>query len=218
MIEAIILDFDGVILNSMGIKSDAFYNIYSKYGNEIAQKAVEFHEKTGGMPRYDKFEYLHKTLLNRIITKKEIRKLDKQFSAYVMDKISIAPYIKGVEKFLGENYNNYKLFVSSGTPTYELIKILEDRKLTKYFTKIYGSPTNKIGHITEILTENNIFPQNAVFIGDSSKDKEAANKTNIHFIAKLGTDSTLNDEKYQINDFTEIYEVLKKIYLSDKIC
>jgi beta-phosphoglucomutase-like phosphatase (HAD superfamily) len=35
MIKAIIFDFDGVILNSVNIKTLAFEEMYSKYGNLV---------------------------------------------------------------------------------------------------------------------------------------------------------------------------------------
>ena len=35
MIRVIIFDFDGVIVDSVGLKSEAFSEIYSKYGSNI---------------------------------------------------------------------------------------------------------------------------------------------------------------------------------------
>ena len=61
--KAIIFDFDGVILDSMGIKSEASAKIYEPYGDEIVKKVMEHHEANGEMSRYKKFEYYHKNFL-----------------------------------------------------------------------------------------------------------------------------------------------------------
>ncbi|MBN2893782.1 MAG: HAD family hydrolase [Bacteroidales bacterium] len=218
MIETIIFDFDGVILDSMGIKSDAFARLYLPYGEELSKIAVEYHESTAGMSRYKKFVYLHKKYLNIDLSEKDVAEIDKDFSAYVMERIVDAPFVDGVLDFLEENFTNYKMFVSSGTPLYELEKTVRLRGLEKYFVKLFGSPRVKTDHISEILTKNNLFPQNVLFIGDGIKDKEAANSTNVHFIARIVENSMLKGEKYQINDFSEIQKVLQKINLSDIVC
>jgi len=60
LIKNIIFDFDGVICESVDIKTGAFYEMYLPYGEMIAQKVKEHHIQNGGMSRYDKFEYLEK--------------------------------------------------------------------------------------------------------------------------------------------------------------
>jgi len=99
-----------------------------------------------------------------------------------------------------------------------LRKIVELKELQKYFSGIYGSPANKHEHIKNILREYNLFPQNVLFIGDAPKDKEAASLSNLNFIARISKHSILAKEKYKINDFTGIYDVIDKINMSDLIC
>ena len=53
----IILDFDGVILESVSVKTEAFRTLFSfvpKHVDEI----VQFHIDNGGMSRFDKFRYI----------------------------------------------------------------------------------------------------------------------------------------------------------------
>ena len=60
-------DFDGVITESVQIKTDAFVALYSNYGTDIVQKVVKHHETNGGMSRYKKIKLYHKTLLNIVL-------------------------------------------------------------------------------------------------------------------------------------------------------
>ena len=65
MIKGIIFDFDGVIVESVNIKTIAFKKIYKKYGNEIVNKVVDHHLSNGGMSRFEKFNYYHKNFSSK---------------------------------------------------------------------------------------------------------------------------------------------------------
>ena len=54
-----VFDFDGVLADSVNIKTLAFYELYKEYGGSISSKVVEHHEANGGMSRFDKFKYYH---------------------------------------------------------------------------------------------------------------------------------------------------------------
>ncbi|MEA3450829.1 MAG: HAD hydrolase-like protein, partial [Bacteroidota bacterium] len=110
--EAIIFDFDGVIIDSLGIKSEAFVHIYSPFGKEIVEKVVDYHEKNGGISRYQKIKYCHKKFLNIQITEKELIKLVSDFSDFVMSRISICPFVDGLMTFLEQKKDKYKMFIS----------------------------------------------------------------------------------------------------------
>ena len=53
-IEAIFWDFDGVIKDSVEIKSDAFEDLFSPFGLNLSKKVRKHHENNTGLTRYDK--------------------------------------------------------------------------------------------------------------------------------------------------------------------
>ena len=63
--KAIIFDFDGVILDSVDVKTKAFKQMYSIYGDDVMRKVVDYHLLNGGISRYEKFKYFHENFLNR---------------------------------------------------------------------------------------------------------------------------------------------------------
>ena len=65
MLKGIIFDFDGVIAESVQVKSDSFAALYKPYGLDIVKKVVEHHEANGGMSRFYKFRLYHESFLNQ---------------------------------------------------------------------------------------------------------------------------------------------------------
>ena len=53
--DKIIFDFDGVILNSHNVKTQAFYDLFKKYGKEIAYKSKNYHLENTGISRFVKY-------------------------------------------------------------------------------------------------------------------------------------------------------------------
>ena len=182
MLKGIIFDFDGVIVESVQIKSNAFSEIYKPYGTEIVNKIIEHHEANGGMSRFEKIKFYHESLLNQSITKEEIVKLANQFSEQVIDKVIMSPYIPSALEYIQNNYGKYKLFISTGTPTKEIQVILKKRSIDKYFDGIFGSPEKKYSHIEEILLQYGFESNELIFYGDSSTDLNAAKLLGVEFI------------------------------------
>ena len=63
MVKAIIFDFDGVILESLEIKTNAFKKLYKSYGTDIVDKVAIHHLENGGVSRYEKFKIYHNQFL-----------------------------------------------------------------------------------------------------------------------------------------------------------
>ena len=53
----LIFDCDGIILNSNKIKTEAFKEVVSHYGDNAAEELVKFHVMNGGISRYEKFKF-----------------------------------------------------------------------------------------------------------------------------------------------------------------
>ena len=67
MIKVIIFDFDGVILDSLQIKTDAYADFYRPFGNNIVNKVINHHTLNGGMSRYDKISSSVELVFIRIL-------------------------------------------------------------------------------------------------------------------------------------------------------
>lgn len=182
MIKSVILDFDGVILDSNSVKEKAFSNLYSAYGKTISKKVAEYHKKNLGISRYMKIKYFHEKFLKKKITKNQINILADKFSDLVFEKIIKVKFIKGANEFIVENYKNYDLHISSATPQNELINICKKRKINHFFKTINGSPITKRQHIKYIKKKYNLRLNEIIYIGDSYNDFKAAKDSNINFI------------------------------------
>ena len=117
-------DFDGVIKDSVDCKTEAFVSMYSKYGNQIAEKVKNYHLKHGGISRFEKFKFWHKNYLNLELSNDEIQTLANEFSILVLDKVIKSDYVSGVKEFLEKNYQKKNMWVITGTPTTEILEIL----------------------------------------------------------------------------------------------
>nr|WP_321352001.1 HAD-IA family hydrolase [uncultured Methanoregula sp.] len=188
MYNTIILDFDGVILESVSVKTDAFRELFS-FTPEHVETIVEFHKKNGGMSRFDKFRYIYREFLHEELMDTEMQALSGRFSRLVFDKVISAPFVPGAEEFLNRYSGEKNLYVVSATPQEELEDIIQQRGIRHFFKKIYGSPQKKADHIRTILSDEATGPESVVFIGDAVNDWKAAREAGIPFIARLTQES-----------------------------
>lgn len=209
-LKAIIFDFDGVVVDSVRVKVQAFYDLYLPFGEAIAQKVAQYHEQNGGISRFEKIRYFHKNLLKKDISEEEVQVLANRFSELVKEKVISASFIAGVLDFLEKNYQKYLFFVSTGTPETEILEIAKAQKIDHYFKEIYGSPDRKILHIERIMRKYNLTAEDLIFIGDSPNDRLSAQHFGIRFVARVGenTEGDLSSEPLQIGDFIDFEEFI----------
>ncbi len=183
--DAIVFDFDGVLVESVDVKTKAFAALYAGYGDSIVEKVTEYHLQHGGVSRFEKFRYYHEVLLGKTLTKDEEIQLGNRFSQYVEDAVVESAYVAGVYKFL-ENYHQLiPLFVASGTPDAELKRIVSRRKMTDYFVSVHGSPAQKGDIIQNILKDHGFKPDRVLMIGDAIADYEGAIVAGVKFIGRV---------------------------------
>jgi len=212
MIKAIIFDFDGVILESLDVKTEAFKRLYKPHGSSISNKVAEHHIANGGVSRYEKIKIYHKEYLGKDIDDNTLGEIAQHFSEMVVDEIIKVPFVGGAKQFIKDNYKRYLMFISSATPTKELKYICRKRKISKYFQGIFGSPNSKSKHISFIMDNWSLNNNEIVFIGDSSSDLNAAKTHNLTFIARVSSVSNnLLNEKYTLNDLNKLDKIISII-------
>lgn len=177
-------DFDGVIVASNDIKTEAFYDVFIPFGLEAAEAIKIFHMENQGISRFEKFGYIGREVLNRQFSKEELQDLSKNFSSLVVDKIIKAPLVLGVENFLLNNPSKKK-FILSATPEDELRQICESKNISQYFIGVYGGPRSKVQIGRTILAEQNVRAQQVIFFGDAIADYNASRELKTNFMGIL---------------------------------
>ncbi len=205
-IKAIIFDYDGVIAESVNVKTEAFAELYKPWGEKVVQKVVAYHEANGGISRFEKFKIYHKEFLGIELDKNGIDNLARQFSQLVLQKVVDSPYVPGAYEFLSENYNKYNFYISTGTPTSEIEIILKKKGIRKFFKEVYGSPEKKSEHVKKIIDKYQ--KDEVVFIGDALTDREAARENGIEFIGRFTTTEEIKKEIKIIIDFYDLPKYL----------
>lgn len=185
-LQAIFFDFDGVILDSGRIKTDAFRLMFKPYGKDIIEKVVDHHQLNGGISRVDKLDYYHRVFLNDPLDQDGLDRACARFSDLVVDQVVACPWIPGAESFLQAHYRALPLFVVSGTPETELKEIISKRGMDLYFRRIMGSPVKKPAHVKSTLQDFRLDRNRCLFVGDAMTDFHTAAETGLKFIGIQG--------------------------------
>ena len=214
MIKVVIFDFDGVVVESVNIKTEAFRELFQGYPDHL-KEILEYHLLHGGISRQEKIKYFYKNILKKSLTDEQLKDLSDQFSVLVKNKVIASQFVEGAEDLLEKCQVRYDLFVVSGTPEEEVREIIKSRKLDQYFLDVYGAPRKKTELTSMILKNHNLKPPEVVFIGDSMNDLEAAKATGTYFIARSEDDNLpwLKDPyiKDRFKNMNGVWECLQKL-------
>lgn len=206
-IKTIILDFDGTIVESVGIKDDAFKKLFSGYPDQLAT-IMDYHLSHNATVRFVKFRYITEKILGQKYNDETERYLSELFADLVFKKITECPYVPGAVDFLHYFHGRLPLYLASASPAEELNRILEARTLTKYFNKIYAIPWTKQDVIRDILATECLRPEEAFFIGDSFEDYETARSTGVRFVGRDSRKSFRDAPVHVCRDLFEIKKLL----------
>ena len=181
--KVLIFDFDGVIADSVEVKTKAFASMYEPYGMDIVDKVIDHHKNNGGMSRFEKFQYYHRAFLDIEISQEIIDNLSAQFSKLVFDKVVSSSEIDSVTEFIEKYGVDERICViNSATPQLEIEKIIQERGMSKFFSSIFGSPSSKLDNISIILNKYSCRNEDVVFFGDSEADLMTAIQAKINFV------------------------------------
>jgi len=206
MIKNIIFDFDGVILDSVPIKTEAYSILFKDFPNDKVKLLIKYHIENGGISRYKKVQYFFEELLNEKISETKINEYASKYSLLTKQELSNEKYlISDTVNFIKENYKQYRMHIASGADEEDLLYICQALNLNHYFYSIYGSPKVKSEIVTRILQDNNYKKEETCLVGDSVNDFEAANVNSIEFYG-FNNINLLNNHAYihSFKDFKSI--------------
>ena len=181
--KTIVLDCDGVVLNSNQTKVDAYYNTAKRTGGTDAQAQafVDYHIKLGSIPRNDKIRYYITDILKQPFTEARFQQLMDTFTV-ILDETLMQCEVAPALNALKQKTAQAQWMLMSGGDQEELRKIFPRRGLDQLFELgIYGGPTKKNEHLARLIADGTIqFP--ALFIGDSRFDHQASTGAGLDFV------------------------------------
>ena len=183
-LRGIVFDFDGVVLESVDIKTRAFVELFSDHP-ELHAAIARHHLDNAGVSRYDKFRWIYETLLGRELDAADSKRLGEAFSEIVYREILACPFVAGAEAFLRAAAQSYRLFIASGTPQEELRDIVLRRGLNELFVSVEGTPRTKGVIVRDLMAEHRLAAHEIVFIGDALADLAGAREAGVAFVARV---------------------------------
>ena len=207
--DGIIFDFDGVLVDSVDVKTQAFRALFMNEKQHLAE-ILDFHLANGGMSRFAKFEYIHREILKKDLSDERARFLGNEFSRLVMQKVIECPSMPGALEFIRKYYLRMPLFIVSATPERELREIVSKRGLSTFFREVHGAPRNKSEIICNILDRNHLTAGMVPFVGDEINDYLASVEAGTPFFAYSvdGRQDTFPPQATIVHTFSELEKQL----------
>lgn len=181
--EAILWDFDGVLIDSMQIREKGFREVLADYPLTQVEKLIEYHKENGGLSRYVKFRlFLEEIAAEKNNIEKKVERFSREYS-HIMRKslTSRELLIRDSLDFIRSRYRRQKMHIVSGSDGEELRFLCDILEIDKYFISIEGSPTPKIEVVKNLLLKYRYEEEKTCLIGDSINDFEAARENAIDF-------------------------------------
>ena len=179
-IELVVFDFDGVILESAQIKTDAFREMF---GDDA--RAVGYHLAHQGISRFEKFRFYREQVLGLAFDDAVSVQMNADFDAIVQHRILAAPFVAGAVELLDGLRGRIPLYIASGTPEVELRRIVAARELEDYFDGVFGSPASKGVIAAQALSRHAVSCEQGLFIGDATADLDGAIAAGMLFVGRV---------------------------------
>ena len=176
-------DFDGVIKDSVRVKSKGYEKLFLPFGEEVVKQVNQHHEAHGGISRYDKIP-LYLDWAGEGGNPSQIQEFCDRFSKIVLQAVIDSPWVPGVHEYLSSHYVQQCFVLITGTPQEEIEKILNALDIAHYFREVHGAPKTKVTVVNEVLKRLHCLPEQALVIGDSGTDLEAAEENNAAFLLR----------------------------------
>lgn len=186
--QVLLLDFDGVIVDSVKLKVDAYLTIYAGESPDKLAAVLDYQRRHAGETRRVKFRHFEATLFGRPVTHESIEALSREYTRLVHEAVLQCALIHGAGEFLDAARGAATMHVVSGTPHDELTDIVLRRGLAPYFASWHGAPATKPVAVRELAMAAGVRREQMLAIGDGTTEFDAAAALGIPFLGVVPPD------------------------------
>ena len=176
-------DFDGVIKESVTVKSLGYANLFSLFGKKVVDQVNKHHESNGGVSRFEKIP-LYLNWAGQPANSTQVQEYCDRYSKMVRQAVIDSPWVPGVYEYLKANHPLQEFILITGTPQEEIEQILKELNISSFFKEVYGAPQKKALVVKDVLKRFHCLPDKALVVGDSKTDLEAARENNVAFLLR----------------------------------
>jgi len=209
-IRVIIFDFDGVIVESAGVKEGLFHDLFSNHPDHI-DEIDRYQRVHAGCSRFEKIDHILKHILKKDAGKEEKDRMYECFARAATEKVARCSYVEGALECLKYYSEILPLYLVSATPQEEMRRIAADRNISQYFQGIYGAPARKRNHFATILNESGCLANEVLYIGDSLQDYEEAKFAGLCFVGRVADGCPNVFEGCEVNGLVRDLSELEKL-------
>ncbi len=219
MIKCVSFDFDGTLVDSNGIKREAFFEITLPW-DASGEVVTEVYERWPLADRYEKTRKIAEGLINRKLLPEGSTvegwgaRLANDYTARVESAITNGAEMPGASKALKElSETGVLLFINSATPIGPLRRLLELRHWAHFFSAVYGAEASKADNLRSIALESEITMNELVHVGDQPDDLRGAELCNCHFVAMAAgnVDPKIRKARLLVEDLQKLPALINRI-------
>lgn len=176
-------DFDGVIKDSVEVKSVAFERLFLSYGKDVAGKVRLHHEAHGGVSRYEKMP-IYLGWADEPVNAARVHEFCQRFSELARQAVIDSAWVPGVREYLQAQHERQHFVLISATPQEEMEQILLALEIYPFFREVHGAPKSKTLAIRDVLQRMGCPSDKVLVVGDSETDLAAAEANRVMFLLR----------------------------------
>lgn len=182
-IDLIVFDCDGVLLESMAAKIEAFRSWVPDAYVAHREAFMEVVMDGFGKSRTHHIRTFYVGILKQTVTDAFLEAEVARFTDICEPLCAQADWRVGSEAFVEACRSaGIPRYVLSGTPQAPLEAMLKATGAGDYFDVIIGSPPGKPESLERILRETGVSAERCLFVGDAEADRAAAAHVGAHFV------------------------------------
>lgn len=204
MLPALVFTLDGVLVDSEAVKLQSFAEACRdvwRLSDEELQTIQVYNARQRGVPRKQKFEFVHRHLVMRG-DNASVSRVNERYGELLAQRLPLVPLLPGVRHFLQTVPG--RRFVLSAAPEDEVTNTLLRHGIDDAFEALFASAAGKAETLRRIAAA---VEGPVVFFGDAPSDQAAAVATGVRFVPVNPNDHLRPHVSEWVADFTDLATV-----------